>query len=231
MYRRLLVLSTVIAVLMVLPATALAEGTASIGQQSVHTAVNGQLEVESERGWCVTASPCYYDTGPTDTYWAGAHAYINNDSSGGRPDEIYGECDHYWTDSAGVRHDDYMYVDAYDSGVNDSSLVYVMNSGAESNTHAMAMIMASGTGQNGSTLTISGFGVFDNSNDLTAHDTGFLVTIQGTVYHETYNGEGWYLDSTSPGQMTCSTMATTWSLDGRYATYTFYHYGEAETSD
>jgi len=231
-----------------MPAAALAAGSGH-AHQGVRTAdgVNG-LEVQSSRGWCATVANCgngegNYGGGAPGMY-AEADAWNYNGSTHATPDEIYGECGRYSTDSMGVLHYDYMYVDAYlsDGEITNSSLVWLMNSGSESNTQAMALIRATGaattygdgTGEGFTgfdAATISGFGTFNNETDMTYTNSGFTVTLVGTIFHDTIDtteGYQYNTNSTSIGSMTCKTNPL--PENGLFAPfqYQFYLYGEAE---
>jgi len=241
--RRSLLGLVVVAVLLLaalMPAAALAEGSGQ-GQQGVRTASTGGLEVESERDWCATAAPCTYDFGPAQAMYAIANAFRYDGKSFGVPDEIYGECGHAWTDAMGVRHDMYAYVDA----TSVSGNVWLMNSGSESNTNAMASINASGFGRAGQSpsdvgfVQIQGYGQFNNGYDPVSGNydvpysgTNFVVTIVGTIYHRTYysnmNSGSWEVDSTSFGTMTCQTQAQPENSLFPPTQFQSYVYGEAE---
>jgi len=218
------VVVAVLALVAVMPAAALADGS-SYGHQGVHAASLG-LEIESGRAWCATAAFCSDTTGAKAMYaFAGAYRYDNMTHA--TPNELYGECDQYWTDSMGVRHEDYAQVDAYSV----SGLLWLMNSGSESNINAMAAVNASGFG-GGGFLQIQGYGQFNNDGDMPYAGTNFTVTIIGTIYHETWTAtNGWLSSGTSFGSMTCQTQAEpTNSLFPPFQ-YQPYVYGEAETND
>ena len=241
MRRRSLLAVVVVAVLALaalMPAVALAEGAAH-GQQGVHTTVSsGGLEIESERVWCATAAACTsspgYDiyenyTGPAQGFYAFAGAYRTSNASPGTPSYLVGECDRYWTDSMGVYHLDYVDVHTYSV----SGTAWLMNSGSESNTDAMAMINAVGIGSGGF-LKIQGYGQFNNDSDMPYAGTNFTVTIIGTVFHQTLdpNGLDYWVDGPNTfGSMSCQTQPEpTNSLFPPFQNQP-YAYGEAETSE
>jgi len=240
MGRRTWLVAVVIALLALpaaLPAAA-ADGSAGAGQgqKSVRVASGSGLEVEAERGWCATAVPCasypgsgVFYTGPARAAYAEADAYRYDGSKYGTPDEIYGECDQYWTDAAGVAHIKYAWVDALlsNSQISHGSLVWLMNSGAESNTQAMAVINAAGFSGNGA-LTIQGFGTFNNDTDMPFTNSGFTVTIVGLIHYATLINGQETMDYAVPGSITCQTNPL--PENGLFAPFQFQFdlYGEAE---
>jgi len=229
--RRWLVITIVVGLLALLPGAALASGAAAQGQGPGPLGVpttqsTAWLEIEADTGWCATQAYCSYDSGPADAYFAAADAYRYDNNSHATPNFIYGECDHAWTDSMGVRQEAYAWVTTYSTG----GLEWLMNSGSESNTAAMATIDASGVGDNGF-VQIQGFLQANNASDHAAAGTGFTVTIIGTIFHRTYMNGDWTDEYTTFGSMTCKTNppATNGLFVYPYQRYT--PYGEAENPD
>ena len=245
------VITAAICVLALMPGAALAEGAPG-GQQGVQTQSNGTLELESERSWCATAASCtggvtnvpmrYVYAGPAQAWDAFAGAYSFSNNTHGTPDELVGECQHFWTDAMGVYHLDQAYVDtyAYPYTGSNSGLLWLMNSGAESNTAAMATVDAAGTGSGGF-VQIQGYGSFNNGYDpITGNydvpntGTNFRVTIIGSIYHYTAAPNGnndWVYASSSFGATTCQTQAEPTNSFFRLPQNQPYVYGEAETND
>jgi hypothetical protein len=152
-------------------------------------------DIESDMTYCLIGGCTYTSGAPAYEVVANVTGAYGISSSLFTPASISLGCEHYWTDSAGVRHFEYGVINASGTHVSGFMQTQLFSTATEANTNFEVTWGASikATDVYGNQARAVGTQYYNNDTDSINAGT-LSVHYSGSVYREHYNGTNWVFD-------------------------------------